>query len=130
MNGDEQQELEERPAGRVAVPGMVIDAQEVDAKLITIRARKQPHFTGGDFDMINRHFGKDFSQLNTGEGMVATAYVYLRRAGIEGASWEMAEHDCAIEFEDETMDPTAGNTSKISPPSVGIGVARPGMSTG
>ena len=114
-------------AGNLPVPGLVIDAADLDAKLITIRMRGTPHFTGGDMDLIQKELGKGIGDLDGAEQAIAAAYIYLRRAGVEGASWEMAR-DCAIEYVD--VDPTSGGASGISPPSAATGGAPRETSTG
>jgi len=117
----------------LATPGLVIDAAELDAELMVIKARGQPHFTGGDMDAIALHFGKDFSELTFAELSTATAYVYLRRARVEGASWEMAANDVAVEWADENtaaMDPKSMRNSATSPRSAATGGSDPGTSTG
>ena len=114
---------------RMAEPGMVIDATDVDAKLIRIRTRGQPHYTGGDMDAIQNHYGKQLGDLTQAEAMVATAWVYLRRARVEGASWEMAANECAVEYDETPMDPTGGGISETSPGSAATGVAPPETST-
>lgn len=109
------------------VPGMVIDTEEVDAKLIRLRMRGSAHFTGGDLDAIQTHYGKSINDLTDAEKTIATAYIYLRRAGVEGANWDMAANDVAMEG-DEEIPLANGDTLGTSPPSATTGDALPATS--
>lgn len=113
---------------QLSVPGLVINTEEVDAKLITIHIRGQAHFTGGDLDTIQRHFSKPLEELSAAEMAIATAYVYLRRAQVEDASWELARDGVALEGF-EAMDPTAAASSATSSSSADTGAAPPETST-
>ncbi|HSS11145.1 MAG TPA: hypothetical protein VLL25_14760 [Acidimicrobiales bacterium] len=113
---------------RMAVPGMILDAADLDAKLITLRVRGTPHFTGGDLDLIQQHYGKDLSDLTGTEMAVATAYVYLRRAQVAQVDWEMAADQVALEYV-QTVDPTVAASSPTSPASADSGDAPPATST-
>jgi hypothetical protein len=99
---------------------LVIDTADVDAKLIKIRQRGSLHFTGGDLELLQSHFGKRLDQLDPVENAIGAAYIYLRRAGYE-PTWEMAANDVVLEPETEAPNPTGGPNSGISPPSATTG---------
>ena len=86
------------------VPGEVLDSEDLDAKLVTLKLHGQPHYTGFDMATITEHFGKPMEDLNPPEMMVATAFVYLRRAIGGRATWGQAETQVAIEY-DQALGP-------------------------
>jgi hypothetical protein len=104
-----------------------LDAAELDAGLIELEV-SQPHFVGGDMDAVQAHFGKDMGELNTSQMATAVAYVYLRRAQLQGrydgeASWEVAADRVAVVNSREGSPPTPFDaaTLKTLPPSATTG---------
>lgn len=115
--------------------GTTFDTEDIDAKLVKIKVRGSPHFTGGDLDAIQAHFGKPLDDLNSHEMNAAGAYTYLRRMQMHGlvppdppVSWEMA-NEVALDYVEADMGPTGGGSSPSSPPSAGSGGAPQETST-
>jgi hypothetical protein len=92
-------------------PGEVIDADELDAKLIRVRLTGAPHFTGMEMSLIEEHYRKPMGDLTAVEMQVAAGYIYLRRVRGERVSWHVAENNVTVEVVDKP-DPTAPASSE------------------
>lgn len=87
-------------------PGQVFEQSEIDAKLITLRMRGAPHFTGRDMEEIEAHFGKSMGDLNLPEMQIASAYVYLRRSLGRSITWDQAgEVTVDVTLESDPTEP-------------------------
>jgi hypothetical protein len=71
-------------------PGQVFEQEDIDAKLITLRMKGSPHFTGRDMEEIEAHFGKGMTDLGLAQMQTAAAFIYLRRSLGRPISWERA----------------------------------------
>ena len=91
-------------------PGMVIDADDLDAKLIKVVMRGSPQFTGAELQAIAEHFGKDMTEFSVAEMQLASGWVYLRRATGKEVSWETVAERVTVTI-DERLDPTGPPSS-------------------
>ncbi len=101
-------------------PGEIIDTADLDAKLVVLRLRGAPHFTGLDMAAVEARYHKSFSDLTMAEMQTATAYIYLRRAKGDTVTWEQAETQVTFDYE-QPPDPTAAASSATWPPSANSG---------
>jgi len=95
-------------------PGEVIDGDALDAKLIKVRMKGAPHFTGVEMALVEEHYRKSMTELTAVEMQVATAFIYMRRVKGERITWQVAEKNATLEVVDETENPTDAASSETS----------------